>query len=786
MTAFYDFFRYIKLYSTDGTTLEATLEGDSVTDSLNISRGNGVAFTGANASTDSFKIDVDYDLTVPVSTTSIRLSDVNGNNKDIALVPGGNMTITRDSSGQLTIAALIGGVSKSISAITQANPARVTTTNPHNFTEGTPVTLTDIVGMTNLNGNEYYMNVIDGTNFDLYADDLLSTTVDSTGFPAYVSGGVATADYGGAKQAFKTIRVSGQTDIVADTIADLLTLVGGTGIDITTTAGTDTVTYAIDSSVVTLNDTQTLTNKSISGSGNTLSAIPNSALTNSGITFERVGGNSTVASLGDTVGFQGTASEVTVGESSGVFTIGLPSTVAITTGLTVNGITAVTESATQTLTNKSIDLTDNTLTGTLAELSTAISDDTVTGIAATQTLTNKTLTSPTINGFSGTGDGSIVGDLLMQSNDAGSFADPLLRLVRNSSSPAQWDYNGAIVFRANTSDGTTRDFSTILSRTAVVTEGSQEGRLLYYVQNGTGNNTLSYQMKHDGFQLYSNQYVEFRSSSDNFIRLTPSTVTGNNTRVITLPNAGGTVAVSASSPLSLSAAGDIDLGTVPIAKGGTASTSASDARTALGLAIGTDVQAYDADLAALAGLTSAADTGLYFTGSGTAGTFTLGAIGRTFLGATNVGNAAGSQRKLLGVDNDDNVQMGSLGIGTAASGTAGEIRATDNITGYYSSDSRLKENITNIPNALDRVAKLKGVRFDWCDSYIEERGGEDGYFIKKHDTGLIAQDVLQVLPEVVREKKDGYLGVQYDKLVGLLVEAIKELRKEVNELKSKG
>ena len=93
MTAFYDFFRFIKLYSTDGTTLEATLEGDSVTDSLNISRGNGVAFTGANASTDSFKIDVDYDLTVPVSTTSIRLSDVNSNNKDIALVAGGNMTI---------------------------------------------------------------------------------------------------------------------------------------------------------------------------------------------------------------------------------------------------------------------------------------------------------------------------------------------------------------------------------------------------------------------------------------------------------------------------------------------------------------------------------------------------------------------------------------------------------------------------------------------------------------------------------------------------------------------
>ena len=398
MTAFYDFFRYIKLYSTDGTTLEATLEADAVTDSLNISRGNGVAFTGANAGTDSFKIDVDYDLTVPVSTTSLRLSDVNGNNKDIALVAGGNMTITRNSSGQLTIAALVGGVSKSISAITQGNPARVTTTNAHGFTEGTPVTIVDVVGMTNLNGNEYFMDVIDSTNFDLYTDELLSTGVNSTSYPAYTSGGVATANYGGAKQAFKTIRVSGQSDIEADTIADLLTLVGGTGIDITTNAGTDTVTYAIDSSVATLNDTQILTNKTINASNNTLSNIANSSLTNSSITFARVGGNSTAASLGDTVSFQGTASEVTVGENSGTFTIGLPANVAITTGLTVNSDTATTNTASQTLTNKTIDLTDNTVTGTLAEFSTAVSDATLVSTTGTETLTNKTLTNPSIGG----------------------------------------------------------------------------------------------------------------------------------------------------------------------------------------------------------------------------------------------------------------------------------------------------------------------------------------------------------------------------------------------------
>ena len=126
-------------------------------------------------------------------------------------------------------------------------------------------------------------------------------------------------------------------------------------------------------------------------------------------------------------------------------------------------------------------------------------------------------------------------------------------------------------------------------------------------------------------------------------------------------------------------------------------------------------------------------------------------------------------------------QLTSLGVGTAASGTTGEIRATNEITAYYSSDVALKENITTIDNALDKINSLQGVKFDWTDEYINSRGGEDGYFVRKHDTGIIAQDVEKVLPEIVAERADGFKGVKYEKLMGLVIQAIKELSKKMDE-----
>ena len=102
----------------------------------------------------------------------------------------------------------------------------------------------------------------------------------------------------------------------------------------------------------------------------------------------------------------------------------------------------------------------------------------------------------------------------------------------------------------------------------------------------------------------------------------------------------------------------------------------------------------------------------------------------------------------------------------------GVVVATGNVTGFSDSDARLKTNIVPISNALDKVAAIGGYNFNW----LAEHGSRD--------VGVIAQEVEAVLPEVVGTNADSYKTVCYDKIVPLLIEAIKELSEEVKALKA--
>ena len=129
-----------------------------------------------------------------------------------------------------------------------------------------------------------------------------------------------------------------------------------------------------------------------------------------------------------------------------------------------------------------------------------------------------------------------------------------------------------------------------------------------------------------------------------------------------------------------------------------------------------------------------------------------------------------------------------MGVGTGASGTAGEIRATNNITAYYS-DKRLKKDIEKISDALSKLEKINGVFY--TQNELAETFGYNDY---SKQVGVIAQEIQEVLPEAVafapfdRDENDNsksgenYLTVRYEKIVPLLIEAIKELLNRVENL----
>ena len=127
----------------------------------------------------------------------------------------------------------------------------------------------------------------------------------------------------------------------------------------------------------------------------------------------------------------------------------------------------------------------------------------------------------------------------------------------------------------------------------------------------------------------------------------------------------------------------------------------------------------------------------------------------------------------------NDVRMDSLGVATAASGTSGQIRATNDITAYYS-DERLKDIHGSIENALDKVLTLDGFIFS-----PNEKAQSLGYDGKTAKAGVSAQKVQEILPEAVVEApiSPDYLTVQHDQLIPLLVNAIKELKSELDEHK---
>ena len=132
----------------------------------------------------------------------------------------------------------------------------------------------------------------------------------------------------------------------------------------------------------------------------------------------------------------------------------------------------------------------------------------------------------------------------------------------------------------------------------------------------------------------------------------------------------------------------------------------------------------------------------------------------------------------IGINCHNNANSASLQVAefNVGASNAVEFKCFGDITAFASSDKRLKDNITPIPNALSKVLSISGNTFNW---------NETSPYEGKADTGVIAQEIETLdLPGVTTIRDDGTHAVKYEKLVPLLIEAIKELKAEVDELKS--
>ena len=166
----------------------------------------------------------------------------------------------------------------------------------------------------------------------------------------------------------------------------------------------------------------------------------------------------------------------------------------------------------------------------------------------------------------------------------------------------------------------------------------------------------------------------------------------------------------------------------------------------------------------------------------------IGDIGTGYFGLVSAGTGVKIQKHPASTNelsaqffNDGAVQLfydNSLKFETTNTGCAitGELTVTDDITAFYSSDERLKDNITPIDDPLAKVISISGNTFDWNENTNNEGS----------DTGVIAQEIEALgLPGLVTTRDNGYLAVRYEKLVPLLVEAIKELSGKVDALEQK-
>jgi hypothetical protein len=422
-----------------------------------------------------------------------------------------------------------------------------------------------------------------------------------------------------------------------------------------------------------------------------------------------------------TLNIGGAATTVSIGAATGTATIN-NANVVITGNLTVNGTTTTVNSTTLTVDDINIEL------GSIA----SPTDTTANGGGITLLgATNKTIIYDNTNNN-------------WTSSENWNIATGKVFKINNASVLSATTLGSAVVSSSLTSVGT-------------IGTGVWQGTIVGPTYGGTGVNNGSSTITLGGNLTTSGAYT------------TTLTATANTS--VTLPTTGtlyGTASGSiTSSQLATSISDETGTGVLVFGTSPTFTTSIDGGAT----------------FGAFASVTTGT---IGYTGTGASSTWNISTAALTgaFTKTLNIGTGGTtSSTTTINIGSATNGQTlirGGLAVGNTTNTTDGEIRATATITAYYS-DDRLKTRKGNIENALEKVLSLDGFHYE-----ANETAQALGYKVKQ-EVGLSAQQVQAVLPEVVVPAPidEQYLTIHYDRVIPLLVEAIKEQQKQIEELKAK-
>ena len=595
-----------------------------------------------------------------------------------------------------------------------------------------------------------------------------------------------------------------------DLDSETLTLTGGTGID--TTGSSQTITFAIDSTVATLTGSQSLTNKTLTG------AVLNTSVSGTAILDEDNMASNSATQLATQQSIK------TYADTKQPLDAELTALAGLTSAANKIPMFSGSESATLIDFKDENNMSSNSATAVASQQSIKAYVDTVaSGLDVKDSC--KAATTGNITIATALNNGDTLDGVTLENNDR--------VLVKDQSTASE---NGIYIVSASP------------ARASDLAAGSDAAGTFTFVEQGTVNGD-------NGFVCTSNTGSAITGTNN--LAYSQFSGAGQITAGDGLEKSGNTLSIDAksnsgividSTELSLNLGASSITGTLAVGDGGTGATSAAAARTALGVAIGTNVQAYDAQLADIAGLTPT--DGNFIVGDGSNFVLENGATARTSLGLGALATlATPAFTSDVTIYDDANNADASLSIGTGAaealfiqvlngtnnktaeevrftsktaSGTAnhgkmtfyidetnmltvddsginvsgaitgnptiacgnvtctGAITATGDITAFKTSDKRLKENIKSIEDPLAKVKTIGGYTYTW------NKLGEENSIHKlgEADVGVIAQEIEAIIPEAVADRGNGYKAVQYEKIIPLLVECVKEQQDMIEKLQN--